>query len=172
MPNYEKKDKSFSNFSQSEAKKFTIDNSNTLNLGSSAGKGGRAFLYASYKKSNKTSFDFSDTMKTSKVDFRKTQTEFVNKFNHFDSNINNAIVEQRKIINCKNYELDSRAWGLKDYGCQPKFGNELKRHRDIDEIMYTSSHGKEPEKRLPAYKKHFTPITTYSKSLHDSKVTH
>ena len=141
MPNYEKKDKSFSNFSQSEAKKFTIDNSQTLNLGSSAGKGGRAFLYASYaKKSNQgNSFDISDSMKnTSKIDFRKTQTDFVNKWNHFDSNINNAIVEQRKIINCKNYELDSRAWGLKDYGCQPKFGNELKRHRDIEEIMFTS----------------------------------
>lgn len=50
MPNYEKKDKSFSNFSQSESKKFTIPESETLNLGSSAGKGGRAFLYASYKK--------------------------------------------------------------------------------------------------------------------------
>ena len=75
MPNYEKKDKSFSNFSQSEAKKFTIDNSQTLNLGSSAGKGGRAFLYASYaKKSNQgNSFDISDSMKnTSKIDFRKT----------------------------------------------------------------------------------------------------
>jgi len=50
MPNYEKKDKSFSNFTQSESKKFTIPESETLNLGSSAGKGGRAFLYASYKK--------------------------------------------------------------------------------------------------------------------------
>jgi hypothetical protein len=50
MPNFENKDKSFSNFSQSESKKFTIPESETLNLGSSAGKGGRAFLYASYKK--------------------------------------------------------------------------------------------------------------------------
>ena len=76
MPNYEKTDKSFSNFSQSESKKFTIPESETLNLGSSAGKGGRAFLYASYKKRGQNSVD-ANTMKsasaiTSKVDFRKT----------------------------------------------------------------------------------------------------
>ena len=175
MPNYEKTDKSFSNFTQSESKKFTIPQSETLNLGSSAGKGGRAFLYASYKKRGQNSFD-AKTMElnkavASKIDFRKTQTEFVKDWHHYDSNINNTIVEQRKIINCKNYELDSRAWGLKDYGYQPRFGNELKKHRDIDEIKFNSINGKEPEGRLPAYKKHFTPITTYAKSLHDSKVT-
>jgi hypothetical protein len=73
MPNYESKDKSFSNFSQSESKKFTIPGSTTLNLGSSAGKGGRAFLYASYKKRDGNSFDASSMKGTSsKIDFRKT----------------------------------------------------------------------------------------------------
>ena len=40
-------------------------------------------------------------------------------WNHYDANINNNLVEQRKILYSKNYELDSRAWGLKDYGVQP-----------------------------------------------------
>ena len=94
MPNYELKDKSFSNFSQSESKRFTIPESETLNLGSTAGKGGRAFLYASYKKRDPKSLDTSSIKaNTSKIDFRRTQTDFVNKWNHFDSNINNAIVE-------------------------------------------------------------------------------
>jgi len=76
MPNYEKTDKSFSNFSQSESKKFTIPESETLNLGSSAGKGGRAFLYASYKKRGQNSVDAnsmkSNMANTSKIDFRRT----------------------------------------------------------------------------------------------------
>jgi len=72
MPNYEKTDKSFSNFSQSESKKFTIPASETLNLGSSAGKGGRAFLYASYKKRDAPSVDSFSMKNTSKIDFRKT----------------------------------------------------------------------------------------------------
>ena len=52
----------------------------------------------------------------SKVDFRRTQASLVKKWNHYDTNISNFLVEQRKIIRSKNYELDSRAWGLKDYG--------------------------------------------------------
>ena len=67
--------------------------------------------------------------------------------------------------------MDSRAWGLKDYGFQPKVKKEFSQRRDIDEIMLSQTVGRHPEERLPAYKKKFTPITTYCKSLHDSQVT-
>jgi hypothetical protein len=46
-------------------------------------------------------------------------------WNHFDSNINNNLVEQRKIIYSKNYEIDSRASGLKDFGVQPLMAQVL-----------------------------------------------
>ena len=75
MPNYEHKDKSFSNFSQSDSKKFIIPDTETLNLGSTAGTGGRAFLYASYKKKGdelNNTFDEARFKQSSKVDFRKT----------------------------------------------------------------------------------------------------
>ena len=75
MPNYEARDKSFSNFSHSESKKFTIPESETLNLGSTSGTGGRAFLYASYKKKDELNNTFDDALfkqTTSKIDFRKT----------------------------------------------------------------------------------------------------
>lgn len=76
------------------------------------------------------------TQTINKIDFRKTQADYIQKWTHYDSNINNAIVEQRKILKCKNYELDSRAQGLKDYGFQPQFGSELNKRRQINEIMY------------------------------------
>ena len=65
-------------------------------MGSTSGTGGRAFLYASYKKrnDNELTSTFDDTrFKTNKIDFRNTQTNFVKGWNHFDSNINNAIIE-------------------------------------------------------------------------------
>jgi hypothetical protein len=56
-------------------------------------------------------------------------------WNHFDSNMNNYLVEQRKIIYSKNYEIDSRAQGLKDYGIQPLMGDVLAKKRSIDKIL-------------------------------------
>ena len=56
------------------------------------------------------------------------------KWNHFDSNMNNYLIEQRKIIYSKNYEIDSRASGLKDYGVQPLMGQVLSHKRSIDKI--------------------------------------
>ena len=40
----------------------------------------------------------------------------MNKWNYFDSNMNNNLIEQRKLIRSKNYELDSRANALKEFG--------------------------------------------------------
>ena len=39
-------------------------------------------------------------------------------WNNYDSSMNNSLIEQKKIINSKNYELDSRAYGLKNFGNQ------------------------------------------------------
>ena len=60
-----------------------------------------------------------------KVDFYKTQGMKVNTKKMFDTNISNAIVEQKKILKSKNYELDNRAWALKDFGVQPLIGIKL-----------------------------------------------
>ena len=51
-----------------------------------------------------------------KIDYKKNMLQTMKNWNRFDSNMNNYLVEQRKIIYSKNYEIDSRAWGLKDYG--------------------------------------------------------
>lgn len=67
--------------------------------------------------------------------------------------------------------MDSRAYGLKDFGAQPLFAEHLRARREIDEIMLNQTKGKEQESSLPRYKKNFTPITTYMKSLKDSHVT-
>ena len=55
-------------------------------------------------------------MLDSKLDYKNHQADKINKWNHYDSNMTANLVEQRKILYSKNYELDSRAWGLKDYG--------------------------------------------------------
>ena len=85
--------------------------------------------------------------------------------------MNANLVEQRKILYSKNYELDSRAWGLKDYGVQPLMGTKLSQVRKIDNIMVDSAAGKSPDQRVPQFKKNYTPITTFFKSLTDSRVT-
>ena len=53
---------------------------------------------------------------SSKSDFKKVINDKLNKWTYFDSNMNHALVEQRKILQRKNYELDSRANALKDFG--------------------------------------------------------
>ena len=93
------------------------------------------------------------------------------KWNHFDSNMNNYLIEQRKIIYSKNYEIDSRASGLKDYGVQPMMGQVLSHKRNIENILLDQTRGKSLEDRVPAYKKNYTPITQYFKAVVDAKVT-
>ena len=93
------------------------------------------------------------------------------KWNHFDSNMNNYLIEQRKILYSKNYELDSRASGLKDYGVQPLMGKVLQNKRSIEKILLDQTKGKSLEDRVPAYKKNYTPITQYFKSVVDARIT-
>ena len=57
----------------------------------------------------------------SKIDFKNHINDKLNQWTFFDSNINNNLVEQRKMIDRKNYELDSRAYALKNHGYQPFF---------------------------------------------------
>lgn len=52
----------------------------------------------------------------SKLSHKEGQAKIMRDWNHYNSNMNSYLVEQRKILYSKNYELDSRAWGLKDYG--------------------------------------------------------
>jgi hypothetical protein len=47
--------------------------------------------------------------------------------------MNNIITFQKKIVNSKNYELDSRAYGIKDYGFQPLFETQLENKRKNEE---------------------------------------
>lgn len=52
--------------------------------------------------------------------------------------MNHTLVEQRKIIQRKNYELDSRANALKDFGYQPHLKQELEKRRAVNDITYKS----------------------------------
>ena len=65
-----------------------------------------------------------------------------------------------------------RSQGVQKYGYQPLFGKDLECKRKVEGILFDQVKGKEPEYRLPQYKRKFTPITTYMKSLHDSRITH
>ena len=60
-----------------------------------------------------------------KSEYKKKMMDKLNKWSYFDTNINNNLVEQRKILHRKNYELDSRANALKDYGYVPFVGGDL-----------------------------------------------
>ena len=135
------------------------------------GPGGRVSVYTSIQK-KKDSIKSSDPpLFKNKIDFRKTQMNQLKNWNHFDSNMNNNLVEQRKIIYSKNYEIDSRASGLKDFGVQPLMGDFLKNKRSIDKMLFEQTRGKSLEDRVPAYKKNYTPITQYFKSVMDARVT-
>ena len=85
--------------------------------------------------------------------------------------MNNLIVHNKKVVNSKNYELDSRAIGIHSYGYQPMHDKHLDNKRKVDGIMLSHTSGKSPEERLPSYRKKYTPITSYMKSLHDTRIT-
>jgi|TARA_B110000305_G_C19220331_1_gene530226 hypothetical protein len=48
--------------------------------------------------------------------------------------MNNNLVEQRKFVQRKNYELDSRAHALKDFGYQPYLKSDLAAKRQITDL--------------------------------------
>jgi hypothetical protein len=94
---------------------------NNVTLGSSMGPGGRAVLYALIPKSKETrNQELTETNYkegiSDKIKFREAQSTLLKKWNHFDSNISNRLNIEKKILASKNYELDSRANSIKDYG--------------------------------------------------------
>ena len=93
----------------------------SVKINSVYGRDGRTFTYVSKGRKTSESASKSTAQNTfrDKIDYRKKLCETQKNWNHFDSNMNNHLVEQRKILYSKNYEIDSRAYGLKDYGVQP-----------------------------------------------------
>ena len=53
---------------------------------------------------------------------------------------------------------------------QPTVPKILEQKRAVDSVILESTKGKEPEARLPAYKRKFTPITQYMKKLQDTRI--
>ena len=105
--------------------------------------------------------------KLTKVNERKDKARNHSEVNMFDSNLASSIEEQKKIIYGKNYELDSRAWGIKDFGFQPYLKEQIEKKRRIDHILFQTKN----DDRLPLFKKKFTPVTNFMKSVMDSKIT-
>ena len=93
-----------------------------FNLASSAvGPGKKAHLFATTQKRSRSHLKKDGSthkMSTTGLNLKMKQfKEHMNKQNSiYDSNLNNLLRENRKIIARKNYELDNRAYGLKDFG--------------------------------------------------------
>ena len=91
---------------------------------------------------------------------------------HYDSNIRDELVYRSRLLDRKNNEMDNRANSLNKYGYQPSYEREIIKKRKVEGIVFDSTQGKNPQERLPEYKRKFTPITTYMKKLYDCRVTH
>jgi hypothetical protein len=131
----------------------------TVNLASSVGPSGRVFLYASSKPRQIPSPP-PVNLAPAKVDFYRTHGHDVKAKKMYDSNISEGLREQKKILKSKNYELDNRAWALKDYGCQPLMAHKLHERLQVENITLQSERGG-PDTQLPSYKKNYTPISTF-----------
>lgn len=155
---------------------FSIIQNFTEKKTASYGAGNTAYLYTitQDQKGNTQQPSPSKVLEgayESKLDYKKHQKDAIKNWNHYDSSMNNNLVEQRKILYSKNYELDSRAWALKDFGVQPFINTQFEQSRRANQIQFDQIRGKSHDERVPAFKKNYTPITTYMKSLYDSRVT-
>ena len=85
-----------------------------VSLGHAVGPGGRAILYGAMPKSpyERSAGTMNRNDSESRALLRETHSESMNKWNNYDSSIRNEIELQRKFIDKKNYELDSRAQAL------------------------------------------------------------
>ena len=81
------------------------------------------------------------------------------RWSYFDSNISNNLVEQRKILNRKNYELDSRSLALKDFGYTPFLARELDKKRNVESIVLGGKVVGMSNEKFTPLKKNYTPIT-------------
>ena len=114
--------------------------------------------------------DNSASQLNSKIDYKNHITQKLNKWSFFDSNMNNNLVEQRKMIDRKNYELDSRAHALKNHGYQPFLKQELDKRREVSDVVLGHKVVGSAHENLSPYRLHYTPITKYQKQMIDSKL--
>jgi hypothetical protein len=112
-----------------------------FNLASSAfGPGKKTHLFATTQKRSRSNLnadiDNSDmsvpTTTSTNMKIKQSKAQMYKQNSIYDSNLSNLLTENRKIIARKNYELDSRAYGLKDFGIQPQMNNKLTIKRNID----------------------------------------
>ena len=61
--------------------------------------------------------------------------------------------------------MDLRASGIQKFGIQQGVPKLLEKKRVTDAIYLEETRGKDPDSRLPAYKRKYTPITQYMKRL-------
>ena len=87
----------------------------------------------------------------------------------YDSTTYNSLMEQRKFINRKNYELDSRSFAIKDYGYQKKFAADLQKKRDIESINFNATNLAIKD-NFVTKTKNYTPITKFQKSMIDCQM--
>ena len=74
------------------------------------------------------------------------------KSTNFDTNISEGIKHHNKVVDCKNYELDSRSLALKNYNYRPDY--QLK--KAIEEIQFQT-----PSLAQTKYKKNYTAVTKF-----------
>lgn len=94
----------------------------------------------------------------------------MNNWSYFDSNMNQSLIEQRKVLRQKNYEIDSRAHALQKHGYAPFFGKEMQKRRGIDDIIMKQKKPIMGHEHLVPFKHNYTSITKYQKSLINSKM--
>mmetsp|Transcript_11125 Transcript_11125/g.18666 ORF Transcript_11125/g.18666 Transcript_11125/m.18666 type:complete len:224 (+) Transcript_11125:863-1534(+) len=105
------------------------------------------------------------------VSLKKAVYGTLNQFSHFDSNIYNSIKENRRIVDRKNYELDSRAQSIKDYGFQPFLKRDLERKIKFEGSLFKERNDLGYKENFESKFKNYTPISQYQKEMIDCKYT-
>lgn len=156
---------------ESKSKSLVADDKR-INLGHFMGPGARTVMYGSWTKKKQQQKPSTAVDQTRLNLSNKPLISEIRGQKHYDSNIKNEIAYQQNLLEQKANELDMRSQGVHKYGYQPYYKKDLENKRKIEGILFDQVQGREPENRLPAYKRKFTPITTYMKKLHDSRITH
>ena len=65
--------------------------------------------------------------------------------------------------------MDQRAGSIENFGIQPQVKMIFEKNRAINRVILETK-GKEPEARIPSYKRKYQPITSYMKRLEDSRI--
>jgi len=74
------------------------------------------------------------------------------------------------MVDSKNYEMDNRAYAIKDYGYQPYSKYDLGRRCEIDNIALGNPTIPKANDHFTPHLNHYTPITTYQNSLMGCKI--